>query len=86
VAGAALAGTAATSLAAVGSFQIMALANPTLAVGPDWALGALFGLGGMIGMSLGARCQRWVPARAIEWALGLILLAVAIPYVVGFFG
>jgi uncharacterized membrane protein YfcA len=85
VAGAALAGTAATSIAAVVSYQVMALANPTLAVGPDWALGILFGVGGMVGMSLGARCQRLVPARAIEGGLGLVLLAVAAPWVVGFF-
>jgi uncharacterized membrane protein YfcA len=85
VAGAALAGTAATSIAAVASYQVMALADPALAVGPDWALGVLFGVGGMVGMSLGARCQRLVPARAIEGALGLVLLAVAVPWVVGFF-
>jgi uncharacterized membrane protein YfcA len=85
VAGAALAATAATSIAAVASYQVMALVHPTLAVGPDWALGALFGVGGMVGMSLGARCQRWVPARAIEGVLGLVLLAVAVPWVVGFF-
>jgi uncharacterized membrane protein YfcA len=85
VAGAALAGTAATSIAAVASYQVMALADPALAAGPDWALGALFGLGGMVGMSLGARCQRLVPARAIEGGLGLVLLAVAAPWVVGFF-
>jgi len=85
VAGAALAGTAATSIVAVVSYQVMAVADPTLAVGPDWALGALFGVGGMIGISLGARCQRWAPASAIEGVLGLVLLVVAVPYVVGFF-
>lgn len=85
VAGAALAGTAATSIAAVASYQVMALADPAVAAGPDWALGALFGLGGMVGMSLGARCQRLVPARAIEGGLGLVVLAVAVPWVVGFF-
>ena len=39
----------------------------------------------MAGMYLGARCQRRVPARAIEWMLGLILVSVAVRYVVGFF-
>jgi uncharacterized membrane protein YfcA len=85
VAGAALAGTAATSIVAAGAYQVMALADPTLAVGPDWALGFLFGVGGMVGMWFGARCQRLVPARAIEGVLGLVLLAVAVPWVVGFF-
>lgn len=85
VAGAALAGTGVTSVAAVVSYQAIALLYPTASIAPNWTLGLLFGLGGMAGMYLGARCQRRVPARAIEWMLGLILVAVAARYILGFF-
>jgi len=85
IAGAALAATGITSLVAVGAYQAIALVDRSVAIAPDWTLGLLFGLGGMIGMNLGARCQKRVPARALEWMLGLILVAVAIRYVAAFF-
>lgn len=76
VAGAALLGTFLTSLGAVVLYQLLAPWYPALAITPDWALGALFGLGGMAGTYLGARCQRRVPERAIRWLLtGVVLLA-----------
>jgi uncharacterized membrane protein YfcA len=84
VAGAALGATGLTSVAAVGSYQALALLDRGAEVAPDWTLGLLFGLGGMAGMCLGARWQRRVPARAIEWMLGLILISVAIRYVAGY--
>jgi uncharacterized membrane protein YfcA len=86
VAGAALGATGLTSAAAVGSYQAIALLDRGAEVAPDWTLGVLFGLGGMAGTYLGARWQRRVPARAIEWMLGLILVTVGIRYVAGFFG
>jgi uncharacterized membrane protein YfcA len=85
VAGAALAATGVTSLIAVAAYHVIALLDRSMPIAPDWTLGILFGLGGMAGMYLGARCQRRVPARAIEWMLGLILVSVAVRYVVGFF-
>jgi uncharacterized membrane protein YfcA len=54
---------------------------PTLSVAPDWGLGALFGVGGMLGIYLGARCQRYVPARLIKWMLTAIILFTAAKYV-----
>ncbi len=84
VAGAALAATGITSLVAVAAYQGWALVDRSVTVAPDWTLGLLFGLGGMIGMNLGARCQKRVPDRALEWMLGLILVTVGIRYVVGF--
>jgi uncharacterized membrane protein YfcA len=84
VAGAALAATGVTSLVAVAVYQGISLVDRSLPVAPDWILGALFGLGGMVGMSLGARCQKRVPDRALRWMLGLILVTVAIRYVAGF--
>jgi uncharacterized protein len=53
-------------------------------VAPDWLLGILFGLGGMLGMYLGARCQKHVPARAIKWMLAGIIIATATKYLVEF--
>ncbi len=58
VAGAALLGTFLTSLVGVVFYQLVAPWYGQLAVSPDWLLGALFGLGGLVGMYLGARCQR----------------------------
>ncbi|MEW6249927.1 MAG: sulfite exporter TauE/SafE family protein [Planctomycetota bacterium] len=84
VAGAALLGTFVTSAAAVGFYQAMAPLFPNAGVAPDWLLGALFGLGGMAGMYLGARCQKLVPARAIKWLLAGIMVFTALRYVAAF--
>ena len=84
VAGAALAGTLVTSIAAVAFFHAMAPFFPDIAVAPDWGLGVLFGLGGLAGIWLGARCQKHVPERAIKIMLAMIVLFVALKYVSGF--
>lgn len=79
VAGAALMGTFITSVAGVLFYQALALV-PSYAgmhVAPDWLLGALFGFGGVCGMYLGARTQRFVPAKWIKLGLALLLLYVA---------
>ncbi len=69
IAGATLMGTFVTSMAGVGFFQAIAPYYPSRSVAPDWTLGILFGLGGMAGMYLGARCQKYIPARVIKWML-----------------
>ena len=86
VAGAALMGTFITSLAGALFYQILdfTLLSKT-AVAPDWALGSLFGVGGLGGMYLGARCQKYFPARALKGILALIIAATAANYMVGFF-
>ncbi|MBG0777499.1 MAG: sulfite exporter TauE/SafE family protein [Desulfovibrionaceae bacterium] len=81
VAGAALMGTFVTSVAGVAFYQAIAPLYPHLSVGPDWLLGALFGLGGMVGMYLGARCQKLVPARRIRWMLAAVIVFTAAKYV-----
>jgi uncharacterized protein len=86
IAGAALMGTFITSVAGVAFYQAIAPFYPNLTVAPDWLLGALFGLGGMGGMYLGARCQKYVPARAIKWMLAGIITFTAIKYIAAFFG
>jgi hypothetical protein len=85
VAGAALAATGFTSAVAVAAYHGMTFVDPGVATAPDWTLGLLFGLGGMVGTSLGARCQKRVPDGALEWMLGLILVVVALRYIAGFF-
>ena len=80
VAGAALLGTFVTSAAAVVFYQAIAPFYPHVSVAPDWLLGGLFGLGGMSGIYLGARCQKFVPARAIKWMLAAITLFTAAQY------
>ena len=85
VAGAALMGTFITSVAGVGFYMLIAPWYPQQAVSPDWLLGILFGLGGMAGMYLGARTQKFVPARLIKILLATILLYLALNYIIGYF-
>jgi uncharacterized membrane protein YfcA len=85
VAGAALMGTFITSVAGVAFYQYLSLVYTNMAVAPDWLLGALFGFGGFLGMYLGARTQKHVPARAIKGILCFCVLLVALRYIVGYF-
>ena len=85
VAGAALMGTFVTSIAGVIFYQTIAPYYPHVSVAPDWLLGALFGIGGMAGMYLGARFQKYVSAKAIKWMLALIIMFTAGKYISEFF-
>ena len=85
VAGAALMGTFVTSVAGVAFYSAIAPLYPQVSVSPDWLLGILFGVGGMGGMYLGARCQKFVPAKAIKWMLVTIMLFTASKYIVDYF-
>jgi len=85
VAGAALMGTFVTSIAGVLFYQLLAQFYPSMSVSPDWQLGILFGLGGIFGMYLGARTQKYVPARIIKGILCTCVLFVAGKYILGFF-
>ncbi len=85
VAGAALMGTFITSVAGVLFYMLIAPWYPQQAIAPDWLLGLLFGLGGMAGMYLGARTQKFVSAKIIKIILAAILLYLAGTYIIGFF-
>ena len=85
VAGAALMGTFVTSVAGVIFYQGIAPFYPNMSVAPDWLLGSLFGLGGIAGMYLGARFQKYVPAKVIKWMLSAIIIFTAYKYISGFF-
>jgi len=86
ISGATLMGTFLTSVTAVIFFTLLAPFFPSQAVAPDWMLGLLFGIGGMGGMYFGARCQKYVPANAIKWMLGAIIVGTALKYVFEYFG
>ncbi|MEK6527724.1 MAG: sulfite exporter TauE/SafE family protein, partial [Nitrospirota bacterium] len=84
VAGAALMGTFLTSIAGVTFYSIMP-AREGLATSPDWMLGFLFGIGGFVGMYLGARFQKFVPQRFIKLLLGILIIFVALQYIYQYF-
>jgi len=81
VAGAALAGTFATSVIGVAVYSLLLLPGGGAAA-PDWALGSLFGLGGLVGMYLGAATQKRVPQRVLRLGLGIVLAGVGGSYLV----
>jgi len=85
VAGAALMGTFITSVAGVAFYHYLSWIYTDMAVAPDWALGVLFGLGGLFGMYLGARTQKFVPAKVIKIILCGSVLFVAVRYIADFF-
>lgn len=87
VAGAALFGTFATSIAGVGFFELLGFLHfsQQTPVRPDWPLGLLFGLGGLAGTTVGARLQKYLPERWIRLLLGIVVLGVAAGYIGQFF-
>jgi len=87
VAGAALLGTFITSIAGVGFFELLAVTplGAGAPVRPDWALGALFGVGGLAGTYCGARLQKYLPERWIRLGLGLLITGLALSYIGQFF-
>jgi hypothetical protein len=77
-------GTFITSIAG-GFFYSVIPAKAGMATSPDWLLGILFGIGGTVGIYLGARCQKFVPQRYIKLILGVIILYLAARYIVQYF-
>jgi uncharacterized membrane protein YfcA len=82
-AGACLFATWATSIAGVVFFELLGFTSlgTGVAARPDWALGALFGAGGLAGAYAGARLQRFLPERGIRLVLGALVLALALGYI-----
>lgn len=82
VAPAALVATLITSLTGVASFEVLNLVGGTVEGSrPDWALAALFGLGGACGGWTGARLQGRVSETGLRFLLGSLALALAVSYV-----
>jgi uncharacterized protein len=79
VAGAALAGTFATSVIGIAAYSILPVPGGGDAA-PDWLLGSLFGLGGLVGMYAGAATQKHMPQPLLRLGLGLLLGALGAWY------
>ena len=78
VAGATLMSTFLVSIAGVTFYTVIPSELNTI---PDWPLGALFGVGGIVGMYLGARAQKYVPQNIIKAMIGVAILGVALKYI-----
>jgi uncharacterized membrane protein YfcA len=79
VAPAALASTFVTSIVGVGTFAVLQLDAPG-SVAPDWTLGIMCGLGGLVGGYLGASLQPRLPERHLRSLLGVLAIALALLY------
>ncbi len=83
IAGATLMGTFITSVAGALFFSVIPATNGISPM-PDWPLGILFGLGGFIGMYLGAKTQKYVPQKFIKIIVGAAIMFLAVKYIVQF--
>ena len=84
IAGAVLLGTFVSSLAGVTFYSLIPINGAVAA--PDWLLGILFGAGGLMGMYLGARVQKYMPGKWIKLMLGSVIIIVAAKYILRFLG
>lgn len=84
IAGAALMGTFITSVAGAIFFSVIPATHGVSAM-PDWPLGILFGIGGLVGMYFGARFQKFVPQSFIKLMLGIVIVFIAVRYIVQHF-
>jgi uncharacterized membrane protein YfcA len=84
VAGAALLGTFFTSIVGVFFYSILP-ATGGVSTSPDWALGFLFGIGGFVGMYIGARIQKFMPQKFIKLMLGIMITTLALQYIIQYF-
>jgi uncharacterized protein len=87
VAGPAFFSTFVSSVGGVLAYSILEWAGVSagLKVQPDWFLGSLLGIGGAIGIYLGSRMQRFVPARLIKLVIFAGVSFVVVKYVLEFF-
>jgi len=77
-------GTLATSIIGVISYQLLSHFYTGVSVAPDWYLGFLFGIGGFVGIYLGAICQKYVPVKRIKLILCICVLFIAFKYLYDF--
>lgn len=87
IAGATLMGTCITSIGGVIFYEFVGplFAQAGEPVRPDWMLGGLFGVGGFVGMYLGASLQKYVPGAIIRPVLAIVISGVGLRYVIGYF-
>lgn len=80
IAGASLLATFITSLAGAAFYSFLSIFMALPQGSPDWALGAIMGLGGLAGMYCGARLQKFISARIIRIFLAVIVTLVGCVY------
>ncbi len=87
ISGAALCATFLNSTVGVIFYALLApvFSSSAAPVRPDWMLGIMFGIGGIAGIYVGARIQRFLPARLIKGILAAIMLFIAGKYIIGYF-
>ena len=83
IAGAVLLGTFTSSVAGVAFYSLIPV-NGAVAP-PDWILGILFGVGGLLGMYFGAKMQKYISEKWIKLVLGIIVFTIASRYILRFF-
>lgn len=84
VAPAALLATFVTSLVGSVTYALLALGKDG-DISPDWVVGLMCGLGGLLGGYTGARLQPHVPERALRLLLGALAVSLAVAYAVAAF-
>jgi len=80
IAGATLTGTFITSVAGALFFSVLPATHGVLPM-PDWPLGVLFGVGGFVGMYIGAKTQKYMPQKFIKIFVGTAIIFLAIKYI-----
>ncbi|MEJ2718430.1 MAG: sulfite exporter TauE/SafE family protein, partial [Deltaproteobacteria bacterium] len=86
IAGATLMGTCVTSVGGVIFYSLASVYHlrPELTVAPDWLLGFLFGVGGLVGMYLGATAQKYVSTAIITPVIAFLVTGLGLKYVDGY--
>jgi len=84
IAGATLMGTFITSVAGALFFSFLPATHGASPM-PDWPLGILFGIGGFVGMYLGAKTQKYVPQKFIKIIVGTAIMFLAVKYIIQYF-
>jgi len=80
VSGAALFSTWMSSVIAALFYAFLPASKGGLNTAPDWALGSLFGLGGMLGIYLGTLLQKHFSAIWIKVILTACIIAISLRY------
>jgi uncharacterized protein len=75
VAPAALSSTFVTSIVGSGTYVVLSLVHSG-SIAPDWTVGLLCGLGGLLGGYLGVRIQQHLPEKVLRVLLGSLAVAV----------
>jgi len=83
IAGATLMGTFITSVAGALFFSVLPASHGASPM-PDWPLGILFGIGGFVGMYLGAKTQKFVSQKVIKSIVGIAIMFLAVKYIMQF--